>query len=224
MTSLPSQENNSGPGKVKCYTQSGDLAGKFLYIALTGGPGAGKTAVLNLVRETCCCHTEVLRESAGILFGGGFPRKDHLVAKQAAQRAIYHTQFELERLAKEEGEKVLVLCDRGTLDSLAYWPGDPEKFFPEVGSTREKELARYEMVIHLRTPPPETYNNNNNNPLRVESPQEAFEIDKKIEAAWKGHPDRHFIESTDNFLDKARKAIALIVDKLPEGCRKNINI
>jgi hypothetical protein len=39
-------------------------------IALTGGPGAGKTAVLELVRQYFCRHMELLPEAAGILFGG----------------------------------------------------------------------------------------------------------------------------------------------------------
>ncbi len=40
-------------------------------IVLTGGPGAGKTAVLELVRQEFCAHVTVLPEAAGIVFGGG---------------------------------------------------------------------------------------------------------------------------------------------------------
>jgi DNA helicase TIP49 (TBP-interacting protein) len=43
-------------------------------VVLTGGPGAGKTAVLEVIRRALCRHVHVLPESAGILFGGGFPR------------------------------------------------------------------------------------------------------------------------------------------------------
>ena len=43
-------------------------------IVLTGGPGAGKTAVLELVRQEFCAHVQVRPEAAGIVFGGGFPR------------------------------------------------------------------------------------------------------------------------------------------------------
>jgi len=57
-------------------------------IVLTGGPGAGKTAVLALVKQSLCQHLRVLPEAAGILFGGGFPRSDGLDARRAAQRAI----------------------------------------------------------------------------------------------------------------------------------------
>lgn len=45
-------------------------------IVLTGGPGAGKTAVLEMMRKTLCEHVVVVPESAGIVFGGGFPRGD----------------------------------------------------------------------------------------------------------------------------------------------------
>jgi predicted ATPase len=41
-------------------------------IVLTGGPGAGKTAVLELVRQEFCARQSVA-EAAGIVFGGGFP-------------------------------------------------------------------------------------------------------------------------------------------------------
>ena len=43
-------------------------------IVLTGGPGAGKTAVLELVRQHFCEHVHVLSEAASVVFGGGFPR------------------------------------------------------------------------------------------------------------------------------------------------------
>jgi dephospho-CoA kinase len=41
-------------------------------VVLTGGPGAGKTAVLELIRQDFCKHVKVLPESASILFGGDF--------------------------------------------------------------------------------------------------------------------------------------------------------
>ena len=33
-------------------------------VVLTGGPGAGKTAVLELIRQSLCEHVKVLAESA----------------------------------------------------------------------------------------------------------------------------------------------------------------
>ena len=64
-------------------------------IVLTGGPGAGKTAVLELVRQHFCEHVHVLREAASVLFGGGFPRASSGAALRAAQRAIFYGEDSL---------------------------------------------------------------------------------------------------------------------------------
>lgn len=61
-------------------------------IVVTGGPGAGKTAVLELIRRAMCHHVHVLPESAGIVFGGGFPREARPAVLRPAQRAIYYVQ------------------------------------------------------------------------------------------------------------------------------------
>ena len=53
-------------------------------VVLTGGPGAGKTAVLELIRQSFCTHVKVLPEAAGIVFGGGFPREDDAVQTRSA--------------------------------------------------------------------------------------------------------------------------------------------
>ena len=84
-------------------------------IVLTGGPGAGKTAVLELMRKTLCKHVKVLPEAAGIVFGGGFPRGDALELRRAGQRAIFYIQRELEAAMMPENVSI-ALCDRGTVD------------------------------------------------------------------------------------------------------------
>lgn len=121
-------------------------------IVLTGGPGAGKTAVLDLVEQSLCRHMVILPEAASIVFGGGFPRVDSEVGRRAAQRAIYRIQREVEEIVRGEHGIAIALCDRATLDGLAYWPGSAETFFTELGTTRNAELLRYDAVIHLRTP------------------------------------------------------------------------
>lgn len=184
-------------------------------VVLTGGPGAGKTAVLELVRKSLCAHVKILPESAGILFAGGFPRGTTPELRRPAQRAIFHVQRELESIG-DIGDTAVVLCDRGTIDSLGYWPG-PGDFFAQVGTTLSAELARYDAVIHLRTPPPsEGYNRLN--PLRIESPAEAAEIDARIAAAWRGHPRRFEVPATRDFMTKAMQALELIHGELPACC------
>jgi predicted ATPase len=135
-------------------------------VVLTGGPGAGKTAVLEMLSHLVCPHVVITREAAGILFAGGFPRRADVVARRAVQRAIFHVQRELEALAASNNPAV-VLCDRGVVDGFAYWPG-PDAFWSAVGMTREAALARYDAVIHLRTPDgPNGYGHQN--PMRIET-------------------------------------------------------
>lgn len=185
-------------------------------VVVTGGPGAGKTALLELIRQATCHHVRILAESAGVVFGGGFPREDEPVCRQAAQRAIYHVQCELEVIA-DTHRPAIVLCDRGTVDGVAYWPGPPADFWSSLGTAARVELARYDAVIHLRTPPPgEGYNHSN--PLRTESPSAAAEVDARILEAWADHPRRFVVEPSRRFLDKAARAIEILHGELPECC------
>ena len=187
-------------------------------IVLTGGPGAGKTAVLELIRRYFCKHVRVLPEAASILFGGGFPREDSPQSRQAAQRAIFHVQRQLESLVGPDGTPAITLCDRGTLDGLAYWPGPPEQMLAEVGSARAAELARYDAVIHLRTPSVE-HGYDHSNSLRTEPAIVAAGIDRLIEEAWRDHPRRFFVESRPDFLAKAADALRRLREELPVCCR-----
>jgi predicted ATPase len=187
-------------------------------VVLTGGPGAGKTAVLEIARKNFCQHISILPEAASIIFGGGFSRNDTLAAKKAAQRAIFFVQRELERLVEDEKQSAIVLCDRGTLDGLAYWPDDEALFWKELGTSKAEQFSRYAAVIHLRTPPLEQ-GYNHQNPVRIESAIQAAEIDQKIANAWNGHPRRFFVESNSEFLEKVSQTIALIKNELPECCK-----
>ncbi|HET8936462.1 MAG TPA: ATP-binding protein [Polyangiales bacterium] len=184
-------------------------------IVLTGGPGAGKTAVLELARQYFCKHVLVLPEAAGILFGGGFPRSTVAFERAAAQRAIFRVQRELELIGGHRDEVAVVLCDRGTVDGAAYWPG-PVSMWESLGEEREGELARYHSVIHLQTPTANDYNHSN--PLRIESAEEATRIDERILSAWEGHPRRQVIASTHDFLEKAKLAVARLRSELPACC------
>jgi predicted ATPase len=188
-------------------------------VVLTGGPGAGKTALLELVRQSFCAHVKVLPEAAGIVFGGGFPRGPGIPLRQAEQRAIFHVQRELEAAADGE-DAALVLCDRGTVDGGAYWP-EPGDLWSSVGTTLAGELARYDAVIHLRTPAASN-GYDHSNPLRVESAAEASAIDDRIARLWSGHPRLFTIEATPNFLGKAARALDILRAEVPRCCQVHI--
>lgn len=188
-------------------------------VVLTGGPGAGKTAILEIAKRQLCSHVAIFPEAASIIFNGGFWRLQSVSAKMSSQRAIYHVQCEMENLVLAERSWGLGLCDRGTLDGLAYWPAKESLFWKNLNTTKKHEFAKYAAVIHLRTPTKEN-GYNFQNPLRIESSTEASEIDDRIAKIWRDHPGYQEIESTKNFLDKVESTLALILKEIPLCCKK----
>lgn len=200
----------------RCYCKS--ERHKTGLVVVTGGPGAGKTAVLEMAKKDFCSHVAILPEAASIIFSGGFWRLNTPDAKMAAQRAIFHVQKEMEGLIVSEHRWALGLCDRGVLDGLAYWPAEEDLFWSQVGSGHATELLRYQAVIHLRTPTQEM-GYNHQNQLRIETPEEARVIDERIQNIWSKHPRYFQIDSHSNFLEKARAALELIGGELPKCCQ-----
>jgi predicted ATPase len=188
-------------------------------VVLTGGPGAGKTAVLELVKLSFCQHVTVLPEAASIVFGGGFPRSMEVEWAQAAQRAIFYVQRELETAA-EYGNPAVVLCDRGTPDGSAYWVGRPD-MWTSLETTLSAQLPRYAAVIHLRVPSIEQ-GYNNSNPLRLETAAGAKRIDDRIARLWERHPRYFSIGPEESFIDKAKRVLDVLASEVPECCRHHI--
>ena len=213
----PGPHHGHGPAMLTCSCREPHRRKR---IVLTGGPGAGKTAVLELTRQSFCEHVVVLQEAAGIVFGGGFPRDVSPPQRAAAQRAIFYVQRELEAVA-DAGNPAIVLCDRGTVDGLAYWPG-PGSLWSEVATTLDEQLARYDAVIHLRTPSAAS-GYNQSNPLRTEGAAEAGLIDARIADAWSGHPRRFVVEAAEDFITKAEAALAILRAEIPPCCRRPIH-
>lgn len=186
-------------------------------VVVTGGPGAGKTALLEVVQRDLCRHVVVLPEAASILWRGQFPRHPTIAGRKAAQRAIVRVQLEMQRMTIEEGRAALIVCDRGTLDGLAYWPGSEPEYFDDIASTRQRELDRYAAVIHMRTPPLD--HGYTPSQFRIESAAEAALIDARIATAWSAHPRRFVIDSDDDFITKLHRAIDLVRAEVPACCR-----
>lgn len=89
----------------------------------------------------------MLPEAASVVFGGGFAPIATGLGRTAAQRSIYRVQLEFERVAIEDGRVAVALCDRGTIDGMAYWPGASADCLSELGTRHERELERYAAVV-----------------------------------------------------------------------------
>ncbi len=187
-------------------------------IVLTGGPSGGKTTLASAIQKEFASHVITVPEAASIIFGGGWPRRKTLNGVQHQQKAIFLLQRELESLIVGENPDRLIVCDRGSLDGVAYWPGPgpASDFLGEVRSSFEEEVSRYDWIVHLDTAPASYYDLTN--PLRNESFEEAWKLNERIKDAWSMHPQRFIISNNQagHFFDKLQRAM-FVIEKIIEG-------
>ena len=91
-------------------------------LVLTGGPSGGKTTLAQAIQREFASSVCVIPEAASIVYGGGWPRRKSVEGVQHQQRSIYFVQRELESLLAFENSDKLLICDRGSIDGIAYWP------------------------------------------------------------------------------------------------------
>lgn len=186
---------------------------KIKRIVFTGGPSAGKTSIIEVIHRRYPKYTVAVPEAASILYSGGFPRLKDDKAVVHTQRAIYFTIVEIEDMYEKLYPDKIHLCDRGTLDGIAYWPKNEDKGFIEsVGTTLEKEYSRYDILIHLKSPSNAEFYKLS--PTRNENHKLAIEIDKKTLKAWEGHPRRIIIDDEIDFLVKVEKAVSIVEEEI----------
>ena len=182
---------------------------KRLRIVLSGGPGGGKTTAADLFRRELGPRAVIVPESATIMFAGGFPRSGEPDARRATQTAIYHVQRNLEQVQGALFPHRTLLCDRGTVDGGAYWPG-PRDFFEAMGTTLASELGRYDAVVFFETAAAGGLEIEGGNPTRTESNDEALAIDRRLRALYEQHPRFFFVPHHASFFAKISMGLAIL--------------
>ncbi|MDP3232838.1 MAG: AAA family ATPase [Myxococcales bacterium] len=173
-----------------------------LRIVVTGGPGGGKTTAADLFRREMGTEIVGVPESATLLFSGGFPRETEPDARIAAQTAIFHVQRNLEDVKTAKHPDRVLLCDRGTVDGAAYWPGEPAGFFHHLNTSLEAELQRYDGVIFFESAAVGGLSIEGNNPMRIEDGATARTLDLKLRELWSQHPRYTFVPNNHSFFRK----------------------
>lgn len=171
-------------------------------IVLTGGPGGGKTTAADLFRREIGERVVIVPESATLLFSGGFPRSSHPQAAAAAQQAIFQVQQKLEDVQSVLYPDRILLCDRGTVDGAAYFPGSPNKFFSSLGTTFEAQLARYDGVVFFESAAVGGMTIEGGNPVRNETLEEAAALDARLRELWMHHPRFILVRHDSSFFKK----------------------
>ena len=179
-------------------------------IVLTGGPGGGKTTALDLIRREFAGKIALVPESATMIFSGGIERTNDNQVLMAQQTAIFNLQKRLEDIQRATYPDCLILCDRGSLDGLAYWPSGEEDFFQRMNTSIENEFSRYDAVIFFETAAKSGESIRSNNPIRNESDHAAIEIDNKLQKVWSKHPNFNLVASSESFIRKVMFGIMTI--------------
>ncbi|MDD9947787.1 MAG: ATP-binding protein [Myxococcales bacterium] len=185
------------------------LAGQAIpRVAVSGGPGAGKTTVLREALRRDPKRFVGVSEVATLMFTHVFPKVHTATQRRAIQHAIFHTQLSLEDFhgSRAQPNQVL-LCDRGTPDGGGYWPEGHAGFFAAMRTTLEAELGRYDAVVFLESAAAGGLSIASGNPIRSEDRTAAVEIDQRLRAVWSAHPNYTFIPHAADFRDKIEAAL-----------------
>ena len=186
-------------------------------IVITGGPCAGKTTAMSWIQNAFTdlgyevifvpeCATELI--NAGI---SGITCKNVV----AFQNALMKLQIERERIYEEaaktlKNDKVLIVCDRGIMDSKAYLSS--LEFATVLYNINRNEIElrdNYDAVFHLVTAAngAKDFYTLENNKARTETIEEAILSDNKLIEAWNGHPHFRIIDNSSEFEDKMKRLI-----------------
>ncbi|MBR5047414.1 MAG: ATP-binding protein [Eubacterium sp.] len=198
---------------------------KITKIVITGGPCAGKTTGLAEIKKK---FTElgycvlIVPETATELISGG-------VAPWTCASPFEYQRFQMRlQMTKEEifyqaacqmpHEKILILYDRGMMDNKAYLPDEEFAVLAEDYSSEEELTNRYDAVFHLLTAAKGAveFYTLANNAARIETVEEAIQVDDRLLAAWKDHPHLRVIGNDYGFDRKIRDLLNEMADFLGE--------
>lgn len=175
-------------------------------IALTGGPCAGKSTALSVIEQRLTnlgYKVIILEEMATNVINSGIHpaefgnRYQHIIAQMIKSREKVYLDFIWNWFPDDS--KVVVISDRGLLDGMAYC--DREYFEKEVlrkiNMSVLDAMARYDGVFHLVTAAigAEEFYTTANNKARMETVEEAADLDRRTLNCWAGHPHLRVISN-----------------------------
>lgn len=199
---------------------------KITKIVITGGPCAGKSTAMSWIQNafTQKGYTVLfIPETATELITGGIAPWT-CGTNVDFQKCQIKLQLEKEKTFEEaaltmNAEKILIVCDRGTLDNKAYL--NELEFMETLQHIKKNEVElrdNYDAVFHLVTAAKgaEEFYTTANNSARTETIEQAAILDDKLISAWTGHPHFRIIDNSSSFEDKMKKLITEISTFLGE--------
>ena len=163
-------------------------------------------------------------ETATELISGGvapWTLNSNLDYQLCQMKLQLHKEKVFEEAAEKiyNSDKILIVCDRGTIDNKAYMSDGEFKSALSKLQLNETELRdSYDAVFHLVTAAKgaEQFYTLSNNKARTETIEEAAIMDDKLISAWTGHPHFRVIDNSKGFEDKMKQLVAEISSFLGE--------
>lgn len=194
-------------------------------VVLTGGPGSGKTTVIESIKKNFGGKYKVIvvDETASYLINMGIrPFGDDKISMIDFQELVLKTQLSKEDILNTSlkylnDENILIIYDRGLLDNCAYISKEE---FEEVLSRLDKKytinefLERYDLVINLVSR--QDFYTTENNSARSEKVEEALELGNKTLFSWLGHNNLKIVYPKDDLNEKIREVLNYINNILKE--------
>lgn len=190
-------------------------------IVLTGGPCAGKSSSLELIKNYLSNSgylVYIVQESATELINSGIkPFGENSIDLIKFQEIILKYQLDkellIENVAKtyDTDKDIIIIYDRGIIDYKAYiGRNNFDELLKKYNLSEKDILNKYDLVIHLETAAKSEGYTKENNKARSESRKEAIELDSKIYESWKIHKNLVKIKSNADFKEKQNNIITVI--------------
>ena len=191
------------------------------FIALTGGPGGGKTTLIEeLAHDSAWAgRFAALPEAIVAMRYLGISVREKLF-----QRVMVYQQMAMEEAlerALDPQDRRIILCHRGALDPLAYWlvqGWSQDEFFTYTKTTCADHYRRYSAVLHLVTAADGALEHYRRWPgaERHEPAEQAVRLDGLLHQVWRDHPHYYRVGNEGrDWAAKAQEARAILERYLP---------
>ncbi|CAJ1937263.1 unnamed protein product [Cylindrotheca closterium] len=215
------------PKRVRKMLEENGQAKNYVFrIVLTGGPCGGKSSSLDdmtksLVKKgydvMCVPEVPTILLNGGCKYPGEDGNKEALII---FEKALIEAQLQMERsfidIAESTNRPTLVIMDRGLLDVAAYLPADLWVETQKAVNLTEEQMAdRYDLVLHLTTAAEgaEKYYTTENNAVRLETAEQARELDKKIRTGYqRAHKNVKVVDNSTDFQGKLKRATDHVIE------------
>ena len=202
-------------------------------IVLTGGPGSGKTTVLNSIVNmytSLGVKVVVVSETATEIINSGIkPFGDDKIEMLDFQKLVLSLQLSKGKIYDEAirmyqkvhpNEDILIIYDRGSIDNKAYITD--EEFDAVMQSVCDDDystiLNKYDLIIDLVGS--KKFYTLENNKARSESADVALTLGEKTLKSWVGHPKVKIVGPKENMNDKVSEVVSYINELLSKKNQK----